>query len=286
MRRAAASRSSCARKAIWPRAHRSRSGKLIHGGLRYLEYYEFRLVREALIEREVLLRAAPHIVWPMRFVLPHSPEQRPAWLVRLGLFLYDHLGGRETLAGLPRASISNRDPEGAVIKENSSSPSNIPIAGSTMPASSSSMRSTPSERGAEILTRTGRISARREDGLWQVESQRWRKARRAKARVLVNAAGPWVQDVISRVVGVNSARRVRLVKGSHIVVPKFWEGPHAYLFQNHDKRVIFVNPYRGDLCLIGTTDIPYEGRAEDVAIDDDEIDYLLAAVNRYMQACS
>ena len=259
----------------------SRSGKLIHGGLRYLEYYEFGLVREALIEREVLLRAAPHIVWPMRFVLPHSPEQRPAWLVRTGLFLYDHLGGRDKLPGCRNIDL-RRDPEGQPIKEQFTrafeySDCWVDDARLVVLNALDAMA-----RGATILTRTAATRARRLNGMWEAELTRATGATiKLRAKALVNAAGPWVEDVINGVVGANSARRVRLVKGSHIIVKKFWEGPQAYLLQNRDKRVIFVNPYEDDLSLIGTTDIPYEGRAEDVAIDDREIDYLLAAVNRY-----
>ena len=259
----------------------SRSGKLIHGGLRYLEHFEFRLVREALIEREVLLKAAPHIVWPMRFVLPHSPEQRPAWLVRLGLFLYDHLGGREKLPPCRRIDLRN-DLEGQVIKDNyrlAFEYSDCWVDDARLVVLNAL---DAKERGATILTRTAATSARRKNGTWDIELRGSDGTlSRVRAKALVNAAGPWVEDVISGVVGVNSVRRVRLVKGSHIIVRKFWDGPHAYLLQNHDKRVIFVNPYEDDLCLIGTTDIAYEGRAEDVSIDDNEIDYLLAAVNRY-----
>jgi glycerol-3-phosphate dehydrogenase len=259
----------------------SRSGKLIHGGLRYLEYYEFRLVREALIEREVLLRAAPHIVWPMRFVLPHSPEQRPAWLVRTGLFLYDHLGGREQLPGCRNIDL-RRDPEGRPIKEQFTRAfeySDCWVDDARLVVLNAL---DAKERGATILTRTAATRARRVGDVWEVELTRHSgETTTLRARALVNAAGPWVENVINGVVGANSARRVRLVKGSHFIVKKFWEGPQAYLLQNHDKRVIFVNPYELDLSLIGTTDIPYEGRAEDVTIDDGEIDYLLAAVNRY-----
>jgi D-erythritol 1-phosphate dehydrogenase len=258
----------------------SRSGKYIHGGLRYLEYYEFRLVREALTEREVLLKAAPHIIWPMRLVLPHSPEQRPAWLIRLGLFLYDHLGKREKLPGCRRIDLA-RDPEGAVIRREFKTGfeySDCWVDDARLVVLNAI---DARDRGAEILTRMAAVSARRENGLWQVDLKGAEGVRRIQAKVVVNAAGPWVQDVLGRVSGVNSNRRIRLVKGSHIVVPKFWDGPHAYLFQNHDKRVIFVNPYQDNLCLIGTTDIPYDGRPEDVAIDDGEIDYLLAVVNRY-----
>jgi D-erythritol 1-phosphate dehydrogenase len=259
----------------------SRSGKLIHGGLRYLEYFEFRLVREALIEREVLLKAAPHIVWPMRFVLPHSPEQRSAWLVRLGLFLYDHLGGREKLPACRRIDLRS-DLEGQAIKDNyglAFEYSDCWVDDARLVVLNAL---DAQERGATILTRTAATSARRKNGAWDIELRGDDGAlSRVSAKALINAAGPWVEDVISGVVGVNSIRRVRLVKGSHIIVRKFWDGSHAYLLQNHDKRVIFVNPYQEDLCLIGTTDIPYEGRAEDVIIDDLEIDYLLAAVNRY-----
>jgi len=261
----------------------SRSGKLIHGGLRYLEYYEFRLVREALIEREVLLRAAPHIVWPMRFVLPHSPEQRPAWLVRLGLFLYDHLGGREQLPGCRTLDLS-RDPEGKPIKpefKRAFEYSDCWVDDARLVVLNAMAAR---ELGATILTRTAATSARRVGDHWEIVfTSADGMNSKARARALVNAAGPWVENVITGVVGANSARKVRLVKGSHIVVKKFWEGPQAYLLQNHDKRVIFVNPYEGDMALIGTTDIPYGGRAEDVAIDGSEIDYLLTAVNRYMK---
>ena len=259
----------------------SRSGKLIHGGLRYLEYFEFRLVREALIEREVLLKAAPHVVWPMRFVLPHSPEQRPAWLVRLGLFLYDHLGGREKLPPCRRIDLRNHL-EGEAIKDNyrlAFEYSDCWVDDARLVVLNAL---DAKERGATILTRTAATSARRKNGTWDVEFRRGDGTlSHVRAKALVNAAGPWVEDVINGVVGANSTRRVRLVKGSHIIVRKFWDGPHAYLLQNHDKRVIFVNPYEDDLCLIGTTDIAYEGRAENVNIDAHEIDYLLAAVNRY-----
>jgi glycerol-3-phosphate dehydrogenase len=261
----------------------SRSGKLIHGGLRYLEYYEFRLVREALIEREVLLRAAPHIVWPLRFVLPHSKEQRPAWLVRLGLFLYDHLGGRERLPGTRRLDL-RRAPEGAAIRPDYRTAfeySDCWVDDARLVVLNAL---DAAARGAEVRVRTAVASARRTGGLWQATLRAADGTTRTlRARALVNAAGPWVEQVIGGVLGANAARRVRLVKGSHIVVRKFWDGPHAYLLQNDDRRVIFVNPYEGDLCLIGTTDIPYDGAAEDVAIDAAERAYLCRVVNRYMR---
>lgn len=262
----------------------SRSGKLVHGGLRYLEYYEFRLVREALIEREVLMNAAPHIIWPLRFVLPHSPTDRPAWLVRLGLFLYDHLGGRKKLPGTCTLNLL-RDPEGAPIVDTYKRGfeySDCWVDDARLVVLNALDAAT---NGAVVLTRSPCTSARREDGVWVITTANsvTGEKREFKARALVNAAGPWVTDVLTRVAGSNSTRNVRLVKGSHIVVPKFWEGSNAYLVQNTDKRVIFINPYEGDKALIGTTDTPYEGRAEDVTPDEDEIAYLLAAVNRYFK---
>jgi glycerol-3-phosphate dehydrogenase len=261
----------------------SRSGKLVHGGLRYLEYYEFRLVREALIEREVLLASAPHIIWPMRFVLPHSPEQRPAWLVRAGLFLYDHLGGRERLP--PSRSLDlSRAPEGAPL---------LPEFRRGFEYSDCWVDDArlvilnlvdASRHGARILPRTRAMRARRAGDTWQLEMKAEDGGVQiARARALVNAAGPWVQDVVQDVAGLSSIHNARLVKGSHLVVPKFWNGLHAYLLQNDDRRVIFVNPYGDDLALIGTTDIAYDGRAEDVEIDDDEIEYLLRVMRRYFR---
>jgi len=262
----------------------SRSGKLVHGGLRYLEYYEFRLVREALIEREVLMNIAPHIIWPMRFVLPHSPQDRPAWLIRLGLFLYDNLGGRKKLPGTRTLNLT-RDPEGAPLLDKFTrgfeysdcwvDDARLVVLNAVDAA----------EHGAIVLTRSPCTSARREDGAWRITTRNsvTGESREFRARALVNAAGPWVSDIVTRVTGGNSARNVRLVKGSHVIVPKFWEGPNAYLVQNHDKRVIFINPYEGDKALIGTTDIAHAGRAEDVTATEDEIQYLLDAVNRYFK---
>ncbi|OLP53179.1 glycerol-3-phosphate dehydrogenase [Rhizobium rhizosphaerae] len=262
----------------------SRSGKLVHGGLRYLEYYEFRLVREALIEREVLLNTASHIIWPMRFVLPHSPSDRPAWLVRLGLFLYDHLGGRKRLPGT-RSIDLRRAPEGAVIDDKyvkAFEYSDCWVDDARLVVLNAL---DAAKRGARILTRTACTSIRRDNGIWRAELRDTRTGAVTKvtARAVANAAGPWVNDVIGRVAGANSSRSVRLVKGSHIIVPKFWRGEHAYLVQNHDKRVIFINPYEGDKALIGTTDIPYEGAPEQVSADEREVEYLLAAVNRYFK---
>lgn len=261
----------------------SRSGKLVHGGLRYLEYYEFKLVREALIEREVLLASAPHIIWPMRFLLPHSPQDRPAWLIRLGLFLYDHLGGRKKLAGtrvLKLRQCIEGEPllqqfrKGFEYSDCWVDDARLVVL-NAMDAH---------QRGARVLTRTCFKSARRVDNHWLVTVvDEASEHRQYKARALVNAAGPWVNQVIDHIDKASSTRNVRLVKGSHIVVKKFWRGEHAYLLQNTDKRVIFVNPYEGDYALIGTTDIPQDEKAEAVKVDESEVLYLLDTVNRYFK---
>jgi glycerol-3-phosphate dehydrogenase len=261
----------------------SRSGKLVHGGLRYLEYFEFRLVREALIEREVLLASAPHIIWPLRFVLPHSPEQRPAWLVRAGLFLYDHLGGCKRLP--PSRSVDlARAAEGEPLRpefHRGFEYSDCWVDDARLVILN---LIDASRNGARTLPRTKAMRARRAGDAWRLEMQGQDGGVHAvRARVLVNAAGPWVQDVVQGVAGLNPSHSARLVKGSHVVVPKFWSGPQAYLLQNDDRRVIFVNPYEDDLALIGTTDIPYDKRAEEVAIDDAEIEYLLKVLQRYFR---
>ncbi len=262
----------------------SRSGKLVHGGLRYLEYYEFRLVREALIEREVLLNAAPHIIWPMRFVLPHSPADRPAWLVRLGLFLYDHLGGRNKLPGTRSLDLT-RDPEGAPLLDSYRRGFEYSDCWVDDARLVTLNAMDAAERGARILTRTRCVAAVRQQGKWQitVQDEASGAQRTVFARALVNAAGPWVLDIVNQVTHSKSARSVRLVKGSHIIVPKFWEGQQAYLVQNTDKRVIFINPYEGDKALIGTTDIAWQGKAEAVMADDSEQQYLIDVVNRYFK---
>ncbi len=260
----------------------SRSGKLVHGGLRYLEYYEFRLVREALIEREVLLETAPHIIWPMRFVLPHSAEDRPAWLVRAGLFLYDHLGGRKRLPGTRALNLA-KSPEGSCVKSQYKKAfefSDCWVDDARLVVLNAV---DAVERGAVIKSRTRFQHAEQKNKLWHINisSHSTDNTTEVQARCLVNAAGPWVNNIIDGIDGTTTRRRVRLVKGSHIVVNKFWDGEQAYLVQNFDKRVIFINPYENGKALIGTTDIPFEGEPDDVQIDDSEIDYLLAAVNRY-----
>ena len=262
----------------------SRSGRLIHGGLRYLERGEFRLVREALAEREVLLAAAPHIVRPMRFVLPHSPQDRPAWMIRLGLLLYDHLGGRRKLPGARGLDLRS-DPEGAPLLDGyvrGFAYSDCWVDDARLVILNAL---DAAERGARILPRHAFAGARREGGFWQVELRdaRTGESREMRSRALVNAAGPWVGDVISRIAGAKAGRGTRLVRGSHLVVPKFWEGQHAYLLQNDDGRVIFVIPHEVDMALLGTTDVAHEGPPEDVRVGEGEIRYLLRAANRYFK---
>jgi D-erythritol 1-phosphate dehydrogenase len=262
----------------------SRSSKLVHGGLRYLEYYKFRLVHDALAEREVLLRSAPHVVWPTRFVLPHSPQDRPAWMVRLGLFLYDHIGGRRTLPGC-RALDLTREPEGAALLPRYVKGFEYPDCCTEDARLTVLSALDARERGARILTRMLVESARRDGGVWRATIVDLASGQRREivARALVNAAGPWVDQVIERIEGARTKYAVKLVKGSHIVTPKFFDGPQAYLVQNHDRRVVFVIPYQGDLALIGTTDIPFTGAPETVAADEEEIVYLLAAVGGYFR---
>ena len=260
----------------------SRSGKLVHGGLRYLEYFEFRLVREALIEREVLLNAAPHIIWPMRFVLPHSPGDRPAWLVRAGLFLYDYLGGRKRLASTRSFKLHSCVDHEAIKPEfkRAFEYSDCWVDDARLTVLNAVGAH---EKGATVLTRTRCLGARRHDSYWLIDVQDCgtQEISTIKAKGLVNAAGPWVKRVLDNIRDTKSARGLRLVKGSHLVMRKFWEGEHSYLIQNDDKRVIFVNPYEKDFALVGTTDIPYEGSPEAVEIDQSEVDYLLKVMNRY-----
>ena len=261
----------------------SGSTKLIHGGLRYLEYYEFRLVREALMEREVLWAMAPHIIRPLRFVLPFQKGGvRPAWLIRLGLFLYDHLGGRKLLP--PTKSLDMR-------RDQASGPLK-PLFTKAFEYSDGWVDDArmvvlnardAADRGATILSRSRVVSARRADGLWsvEVEDRASGAVTTVKARMLINAAGPWVDRVLSEAVGQNAVHNVRLVQGSHIVVAKKFDDPRAYFFQNPDNRVIFAIPYEQDFTLIGTTDRDYQGDPKDVEISTEEIGYLCSAASEY-----
>ena len=253
----------------------SASSKLIHGGLRYLEYYEFRLVREALAEREVMLRTAPHIVRPLRFVLPHCPALRPHWLIRAGLLLYDLFSIR---GSLPRSRrVGRRDSAlHAPLRERRRilsywdawvDDSRLTVLNAVAAA----------EHGAEIAVGTELLSARREGKVWRAELS---GGRTVAAGAIVNAAGPWVAEVLNDRLAETSESRVRLVKGSHIVVPALWQGEQAYILQQADGRVVFALPFQGDFTLIGTTDIPV-GRPEDAEIDADEIRYLCEAADRY-----
>lgn len=255
----------------------SASTKLIHGGLRYLEHYEFRLVRESLAEREVMLRIAPHIVWPMRFVLPHRPEMRPRWMIRAGLFLYDHLARRVSLPG-HEAVDCHAHPYGAPLKPEQKHAfvySDCWVEDSRLVVLNAR---DAVARGAEVHVRTALLSARRAPDGWSCEIGGPGEApRRVRARALVNAAGPWALEALG-LAGAKARGRVRLIKGSHIVVPALYDGEQAYLLQNDDRRVVFVIPYQGRFSLIGTTDIPYEGDARDATASAEEIAYLCAAV--------
>lgn len=261
----------------------SASTKLIHGGLRYLEYYQFRLVYEALIEREVLLKAAPHIIRPLRFVLPHHSGLRPAWFIRLGLFVYDHLRGRQILAPTRSLDLSS-DPAGDSLRpefRRAFEYSDCWVEDSRLVVLNAI---DAAERGAVIHPRTEVISAKRVADRWQVELSEadTRRTYRISARALVNAAGPWVADVAARVGGAPHAP-VRLVKGSHIVVPRQFDHDRAYIFQNPDGRVIFAIPFEQDFALIGTTDVEFVGDPADAAISREETEYLCAAASEYFR---
>ena len=257
------------------------STKLIHGGLRYLEYFEFRLVTESLREREVLLKTAPHIIEPLAFVLPHEAHLRPAWMIRLGLFLYDHLGGRMTLpksfgvklAGSRwGAGLQPRFKRGFVYADARVDDARLVVVNAL----------DAREKGAQIRVRTRVTGARREGGLWRATLQAHGGARtEVTARAIVNAGGPWVKHVLDSVSAAPTTEQVRHVKGSHIVVPRVHPEEHAYILQNADKRIGFVIPYQDHYTLIGTTDVPVE-EYEHPAISEDEIDYLLELVNSYL----
>ncbi|MEO9385425.1 glycerol-3-phosphate dehydrogenase [Chromobacterium phragmitis] len=262
----------------------SASTKLIHGGLRYLEYYEFGLVRKALQEREVLLKAAPHIIWPLRFVMPHARDQRPEWMIRCGLFLYDHLARREVLPGSETVSFS-RHPAGGPLKADFKR-GFVYSDGWVQDARLVVLNAMDAaEHGARIHTRTACVAARRDGEHWLATLEREDGSRfEVRARALVNAAGPWVQSLIEDKLAMPSSKSIRLVKGSHIVVKKIFDHPFAYIFQNPDKRIIFAIPYEKDFTLIGTTDVEYRGDPNEVAIDGDEIRYLCEMSNRYFHS--
>ncbi|WP_374828177.1 glycerol-3-phosphate dehydrogenase [Mycoplana dimorpha] len=261
----------------------SASTKLIHGGLRYLEHYEFRLVREALMEREVLWAMAPHVIWPLRFVLPYQKGGiRPAWLIRLGLFLYDHIGGRKLLPST-RTLDMRSDPAGRPLKKLFAKAFEYSDGWVDDARLVVLNARDAADRGAEIRVGTRVVSARRKNGHWDVETENVASGDReiVKAKMLVNASGPWVDKVLSRALGQNQVHNVRLVQGSHIVVRKKFADPRAYFFQNPDGRIIFAIPYQDEFTLIGTTDRDYEGDPGDARISDEEIDYLCRSASEY-----
>jgi len=261
----------------------SASTKLIHGGLRYLEYREFGLVRKALQERETLLRAAPHIMWPLRFVMPHMPDLRPAWLIRAGLFLYDHLARRELLPG-SRGIVMSDHPAGAPLVE-SIKRGFVYSDGWVNDARLVVLNALDAaEHGATVLTRTKLLSAVRAGGEWRAQLRRPDGTLLdVRAASIANAAGPWVGQLLQGALGRPASHSVRLVKGSHIVTRRLFEHDHAYIFQNPDKRIIFAIPYEHDYTLIGTTDIEYRGDPAQVAINADETQYLCDSINRYFK---
>jgi glycerol-3-phosphate dehydrogenase len=255
------------------------STKLIHGGLRYLEYRQFRLVAEALAERDVLLTIAPHLIEPLAFVLPHEPHLRPAWMIRAGLFLYDRLGGASKL---PRsasvqlagsrwgAGLAPRFVKGFVYADAKVDDARLVVANAL----------SAQAHGAKVRTHTAVTGARREGDHWRVTLAGADGDSEVQARALVNAAGPWVKAVLETVGGV-ARDNVRHVKGSHIVVPRIHPEEHAYILQNADKRIVFIIPFQQDYSLIGTTDIAVDSYA-DPQISESEIDYLLALANSYL----
>ena len=295
-----------AEKADLASATSSASTKLFHGGLRYLEYFEVRLVREALIEREVLLRAMPHISWPMRFVLPYHRDmrfeadtptsklltlfmpwmkgRRPAWLIRMGLFMYDHLGGRKILPGTTTLHLPGT-PEGAPLQdrfEQAYEYSDCWVEDSRLVV----LNARDAEaRGAEILVRTEVISARRDGDHWRIETRDTETgaAQTHRARMLVNAGGPWVADVLRGRIGLNTAENVRLVRGSHIVVKKLYDHDKCYFFQGTDGRISFAIPYEGAFTLLGTTDAEHDSADNTPECTPEEEAYLLDFASRYFR---
>ncbi|WP_343162853.1 glycerol-3-phosphate dehydrogenase [Paragemmobacter kunshanensis] len=280
----------------------SASTKLFHGGLRYLEYFEFRLVREALEERETLLVAMPHISWPMRFVLPYHPDmrfegdtptgrllsrimpwmkgRRPAWLIRLGLFLYDTLGGRKILPATRTLDLT-RDPAGKPLQSrfhHAYEYSDCWVEDSKLVSLNAR---DAAQRGATVLTRTRVTSATRAGDLWEIVTEGPEGSRTHHARALVNAGGPWVEDVIRNVARINSSEGVRLVRGSHIVTKKLYDHDRCYFFQGTDGRIIFAIPYEQDFTLIGTTDKDHKAAPKDATCTDEERDYLLKFASQY-----
>ncbi len=262
----------------------SKSSKFVHGGLRYLEHYEFGLVRKALIEREIILGIAPHISRPLKLVLPVASGMRPEWLLRLGLLVYDNLGGRKQIPASSSMHLRD-DPAGQVLAPDLDralaywdgwiDDSRLVVLNAL----------DASNRGARICTRTELVSARREAGSWLATTRNAETGAEEviAARAVVNATGPWVEETSGMLAGARLRQRIRLVKGSHLVVKKWWDGDYGFVLQAPDRRIIFVTPYFGDYAMVGTTDVPFTGRLEEVEIDQEEIDYLLALLNRFFR---
>ncbi|NKB53529.1 MAG: glycerol-3-phosphate dehydrogenase [Rhizobiaceae bacterium] len=260
------------------------SSKLVHGGLRYLEHYEFLLVRKALTEREILWSAAPHIIRPMRFILPHHKDLRPAWLLRLGLFLYDHIGGRKLLPATKTVDLARGifgKPLKAMFKKGFQY-SDCQVDDARLVVLNAL---DASERGARILVRTECISAQRNGDKWAIQTRdkSTGKTTTISADMIINAAGPWVDHVLGNAFGKNNAQNVRMVQGSHIVVPKLYDHDNCYIFQNADDRIIFAIPYTQATTLIGTTDKDFEGDPGEAKISEDEIQYLCDAASEYFE---
>jgi glycerol-3-phosphate dehydrogenase len=262
----------------------SASTKLVHGGLRYLEHYEFRLVRESLIERERLLGIAPHIIWPLRFVLPHDAGLRPRWMLRLGLWLYDHIGGRKTLPPTRRVDL-RQPPHARVLKDRLTTGfeySDCWVQDSRLVVLNAL---DACERGADIRPRTECIRLERGPDLWTATLRNAHgELSEVHAKAIANAAGPWVDGVLDMAIPHKRHEHLRLVKGSHLIFPSLFPGRDAYIFQNHDKRIVFAIPYEGDFTLVGTTDVLFSGDPGKVAISDAEKEYICSAVNEYLRA--
>ncbi|MCL7945852.1 glycerol-3-phosphate dehydrogenase [Marinobacter sp. ATCH36] len=259
----------------------SNSSKLIHGGLRYLEHYEFRLVREALAERESLLRNSPHIMWPMRFRLPHRPHLRPAWMIRMGLFLYDHLAKREVLPGSRSIKFDEKDPlKSDITRGFEYSDGWVDDARLVVLTAKKAQ-----ECGATILTRTKCINAERGENSWDISLQDMNddSIHHVSAKVIINASGPWVSRLFSESLAMKAPKNIRMVKGSHIVVPRLNRETEAYILQNEDERIVFVIPYEDEFSLVGTTDVDYEGDPKNAKISPEETEYLLDIVNSHFK---
>jgi glycerol-3-phosphate dehydrogenase len=263
----------------------SASTKLIHGGLRYLEHYEFSLVRKALAEREVLMRSAPHILRPLRFVMPHDPSMRPVWMIRAGLFLYDHLARRELLPA--SGTVRLRDhAAGGPLKPHFTK-GFVYSDGWVDDARLVVLNALDAQRlGATVLTRCRCAQASAGDSRWhaslQLDGAGGTREHKVRARALVNATGPWTARFLGEQIGQAGTQALRLVKGSHIVVPRLFDHGFAYIFQNADKRIIFLIPYEDDFTLIGTTDVEWTGELGEVRIDASEVAYLCQQASRYL----